>query len=182
MLAHFVSRIGNVVFKNEKTPIVWEGFAKDNDMVSKDIIVMSWENYYQITPDLLEGGFTIINCSWNPMYVVTPVAKWPGGSSEGYFSWKPVHPQSPYIKTGGIKIEPHDKVNWRTIAGMGDHIEKQFENVEDGVKEEMRLLLERLPALSENTWNKEKTRTFEEFIVDAESLNERLTPILKIGE
>ncbi|HPZ52906.1 MAG TPA: hypothetical protein PLI11_08315, partial [Clostridia bacterium] len=64
----------------------------------------------------------------------------------------------------------------------GDHIEKQFENVEDGVKEEMRLLLERLPALSENTWNKEKTRTFEEFIVDAESLNERLTPILKIGE
>ena len=68
------------------------------------------------------------------------------------------------------------------MLAWGDHIEKQFENVEDGVKEEMRLLLERLPALSENTWNKEKTRTFEEFIVDAESLNERLTPILKIGE
>lgn len=185
MLAHFVSRIGNVVFKNEKTPIVWEGFAKEvNDMVSKDIIVMSWENYYQITPDLLEGGFTIINCSWNPMYVVTPVAKWLVEEVFEWdiFSWKPVHPQSPYIKTGGIKIEPHDKVIGGQLLAWGDHIEKQFENVEDGVKEEMRLLLERLPALSENTWNKEKTRTFEEFIVDAESLNERLTPILKIGE
>lgn len=185
MLAHFVSRVADVVFKNGKTPIVWEGFAKEvNDMVSKDIIVMSWENYYQITPDLIEAGFTIINCSWNPMYVVTPVAKWPVEEVFAWdiFSWKPVHPQSPYINTGGVQIEPSDQVIGGQLLAWGDHIEKQFENVEDGVKEEMRLLLERLPALSENTWNKEKSRTFEEFIADADALNDKLKPILKIGE
>ncbi len=185
MLAHFVTRIANVVFENDKKPIAWEGFAKEvNDMVPKEIIIMSWENYYQLTPDLIDAGFKIINCSWDPMYVITPIRKWPIKDVFEWdiYSWKPVHPQSPYINTGGIKIEHSDNVLGGQLLAWNRHIEEHFENAEDGIKEEMLLLLERIPALSENTWNNEKVRTFDEFIIDAEVLQDRFKPILRISE
>jgi len=173
MLAHFVTRMANRVFENNKKPIVWEGFSKDvNDMVSKDIIVMSWENYYQTTPDLLDAGFTVINCSWNPMYVVTPGARWPIEEVFDWtiYKWKPVHSSSPYI-VGGLEIEPNDKVIGGQLLAWGDQIKSNYPNVEDGVKKELSLLIERITALSENTWNIEKTRTFDEFNDAASALN-----------
>lgn len=180
MYAHFVTRLANVVFENGRTPIVWEGFSsKVNDLVSKDIIVMSWENYYQPTPQLIEAGYKIINCSWVPLYIVTPDVHWSQKEVFNWniYSWKPVHGGSPY--PNGLKIEPTDQVLGGQILAWGDKIMTEYKNVDDGVKEEMRLLLERLPALSENTWNVKNTRDYDEFKKAFSKTNGDLTKVLK---
>ncbi len=182
LLAHFITKLADVVFANNRTPIVWEGFNKKvNHMVSKDMLVMSWENYYQTTPELLEGGFRIINCSWSPMYVVTPVAYWSIKEVFDWniYSWRPVHGGSPYIKTG-LKIAPDSRVIGGQLLAWGDQIEKKYEVVEDGVKEEMKLLLERITGMSENTWNVNKIRDFDDFNECAEYNNNILKGILNL--
>ncbi len=182
MYAHFIMQIADVVFQNGRIPVAWEGFAKEvNDMVSKEILMMSWENYYQPTPDLLEGGFRIINCSWVPMYVVTPNTHW---SQEAVFnwniySWKPVHGGSPYLD--GLTVEPTDQVMGGQLLAWGDAIMTAYaDNLEEGIRQEQKLLLERLPALAENTWNvADKEITYEAFTAAYEEANKDLAKILR---
>ena len=80
-----------------------------NDFVSKDILIMSWENYYQVTPELIHAGFTVINCSWNPMYIVAPEPAWTPQEIYQWtiYKWTPVHGGSPYIGKG-LEISPTD--------------------------------------------------------------------------
>ena len=143
--------------------------------------MMSWENYYQPTPDLLEGGFRIINCSWVPMYVVTPNTHW---SQEAVFnwniySWKPVHGGSPYLD--GLTVEPTDQVMGGQLLAWGDAIMTAYaDNLEEGIRQEQKLLLERLPALAENTWNvADKEITYEAFTAAYEEANKDLAKILR---
>lgn len=167
MLAHFIGSMADVVMQNGRTPIVWEGFAKEvNHLVSKDIVVMSWENYYQTTQDLLAGGYKIINASWNPMYVVTPVKYWTQGEVFAWdiYSWKPVHNASPHYP-GGFRLEgsPTQIIGGQLLA-WGDQIEVFYpDNPILGVNIQRNLLLERLPALAENTWNTVKLREYKDF-------------------
>ena len=42
-------------------------------MISKDVLVIRWENHYQNVYDLLKNGFKVINCSWQPLYVVSGI-------------------------------------------------------------------------------------------------------------
>ena len=44
-----------------------------SNMISKDVLVISWENHYQNVYDLLKNGFKVINCSWQPLYVVSGI-------------------------------------------------------------------------------------------------------------
>ncbi|MDD4772683.1 MAG: family 20 glycosylhydrolase, partial [Eubacteriales bacterium] len=60
----FIVNITNTVLARGRTPIVWEGFPKEGaEKISRDVVVISWENYYHYTPDLLDEGFNIINAS-----------------------------------------------------------------------------------------------------------------------
>lgn len=172
MLANFVQKTADAVMAKGKKVMAWEGFASSvNEFVSKDIILHSWENYYQTTPQLLEGGFRIINSSWRPMYVVTPAAYW---SQKEVFDWSiyrwtPVHPASPYR---GItaEIAPNEQVLGGQLLAWGDTIAANFPTVAEGIAEERRLVAERMAALSENTWNREKLRTYADFSRAYESL------------
>ncbi len=166
MYATFISEMCRVVLACGKTPVVWEGFAAEvNHLIPREAVIMSWENFYQVTPSLQAAGFRLVNCSWNPMYVVTPVAYWTPEEvySWSVYKWKPVHPGSPYIQTGGLEIEPTMQVEGGQLLAWGDHIVRQFANVAEGVREEQRLIEERTPALAENTWNREKRTDWPEF-------------------
>ena len=172
MLANFVQKMADAVMSKGKRVMAWEGFAPAvNEFVSKDIIMHSWENYYQTTPQLLEGGFQIINSSWRPMYVVTPAAYW--SQKEVYdwsiYRWTPVHPDSPY-RGVTIEIPANQNVLGGQLLAWGDTIPKSFPTVAEGIAEERRLVAERMAALSENTWNREKMRSYAEFAQAYESL------------
>ena len=163
MYANFISKMAEAIFASGKIPIAWDGFASQvNDFVSKDILIMSWENYYQVTPELIHAGFTVINCSWNPMYIVAPEPAWTPQEIYQWtiYKWTPVHGGSPYIGKG-LEISPTDQVYGGQLLAWGDRIATSYPTVEEGVSAERTLLLERLPYLAENTWNKEKQLPFE---------------------
>ncbi len=68
------------------------------------------------------------------------------------------------------------------MLAWGDAISTEFENSKDGTKQEQKLLLERLPALAENTWNvKNKRRNYDEFVLDYEKACNNLANILRNG-
>jgi hexosaminidase len=172
MLANFVQKMADAVMAKGKKVMAWEGFAPAvNEFVSKDIIMHSWENYYQTTPQLLEGGFKIINSSWRPMYVVTPAAYW--SQKEVYdwtiYRWTPVHPDSPY-RGVTIEIPANQNVLGGQLLAWGDTIAGSFPTVAEGIAEERRLVAERMAALAENTWNREKMRSYADFTAAYEAL------------
>ena len=172
MLANFVQKTAEAVMAKGKKVMAWEGFAPMvNEFVSKDIIIHSWENYYQTTPQLIEAGFEIINSSWAPMYVVTPAAYWSQKEVFDWsiYRWRPVHPDSPY-RGVTIEIPANDKVLGGQLLAWGDTIPSNFPTVAEGIAEERRLVAERMAALAENTWNSEKMRNYADFSASYEAL------------
>lgn len=184
LYAAFIARICEKITACGKTPVVWEGFHESvNHMIPKNAVVMSWENFYQTTPSLQKAGFRLINCSWAPMYVVTPVAHW--SLNEVYdwsiYKWRPVHPGSPYIHTG-LEIEPTKQVEGGQLLAWGDHIPTRYENINDGVQAEFDLMAERAPALAENTWNIQKRCDFEAFTRRLDHVDHLLAALLENKE
>ena len=176
LYVNFIGKMAEAVFAAGKIPVVWEGFSDQvNDLVSREILVMSWENYYQVTPSLLGAGFRIINCSWNPMYIVTPEPAWPPREIYDWsvYKWKAVHPDSPY-RGKELEIPPARQVLGGQLLAWGDRIAASYPTVEEGVAAERRLLLERLPYLAENTWNRNKTISWEALSETAAALGARL--------
>ena len=165
MYATFIKDICEVILDCGKTPVVWEGFHKSmNHLIPKQSVIVSWENFYQTAPELLEAGFRVVNGTWKPMYVVTPVVYW--SPEEVYnwsvYTWGAVHPQSPYNQNP-LHIQPTMQVEGGQLLAWGDQIVAKYENVAEGVREEQRLIEERTPCLSENVWNRVKPTDWEEF-------------------
>lgn len=178
--AHFISEMADVCFEKGKQPIVWEGFGKEaNDRISKQIVVMSWENLFQLTPDLLEAGFPVINCSWNPTYVVTPHTMWkPQDIYEwSVYQWQATHPNSPILECGYECPKSTPILGGQLHAWSGD-IRKEFENETEGVTVELKCLAERLPMLVERTWNVETKGSYDELKDTIETLENKLYTII----
>ncbi|MBQ3507298.1 MAG: family 20 glycosylhydrolase [Clostridia bacterium] len=165
MYATFIKDICEVILSCGKTPVVWEGFHKSmNHLIPKESVIVSWENFFQTAPELLEAGFRVVNGAWKPMYVVTPRRYW--SPEEVYnwniYTWGAVHPGSPYNKEP-LHIQPTMQVEGGQLLAWGDWIMANYENVAEGVREEQRLMEERTPCLSENVWNRVKPTDWAEF-------------------
>lgn len=181
MLAEFISVTAGAVFEKGRIPVVWEGFRKEvNEFVSRDIVVMSWENYYQLTPDLLDAGFEVINCAWLPMYIVEPlvvrdtrlVYDW------SVYKWGAVHPESPILKTG-YETEEDDAVLGGQLLVWSDAIEGHSPSIAEGIEKETEHLIERLPYLAENAWNASKRTVYDTFSTQAQLQTLKLRRLLR---
>ena len=165
MYATFIKDICEVILDCGKTPVVWEGFHKSmNHLIPRQSVIVSWENFYQTAPELLEAGFRVVNGAWKPMYVVTPVVYW--SPEEVYnwdvYTWGAVHPGSPYNQNP-LHIDPTMQVEGGQLLAWGDQIVVKYPVVAEGVREEQRLIEERTPCLSENVWNRVKPTDWSEF-------------------
>ena len=164
--AEFIKFSCEQVLKNKKTPVVWEGFSeKYNGLIPKNSLIASWENYYQTTPQLLDAGFNLLNCSWKPLYVVTPKKYW---SVEEIYDWnvrtfEATHPDSPFFEKKYV-AENYSQIKGGELLAWGDHIVSLFPTGEAGVREEQKLMFERIPAFAENVWNEEKLTDKENFL------------------
>ena len=150
------------------TTSVLRGVEIDADVV---LLAKNAHAHAKMHEQLLEGGFQIINSSWRPMYVVTPAAYW--SQKEVYdwtiYRWTPVHPDSPY-RGVTIEIPANDNVLGGQLLAWGDTIAGNFPTVAEGIAEERRLVAERMAALADNTWNREKMRSYAEFSAAYEAL------------
>lgn len=164
-LAHFIAKNAEAVKSCGKKAIVWEGFNKaTNDMIPKDVSVMVFDSSYQTADSLYQAGFNVINCSWFPTYVVTPC--WYYGKDDCFkwdvYSFGTINDLSPY-RNGVMRYFPDDHFVGGQLSSWGDVIEKDFPSVEAGHKDELEKILDRLPAIAENTWNKEKITCLKSF-------------------
>lgn len=156
LYSEFVGRVAKKVFELGKTPIVWEGFPNRGvQYIPKETIVVAWESYYQIAPELLANGFHIINGSWQPLYIV-PSYKTRWGVNEIYdwnvYNWQHFWSESKAYENH-INVEPTDMVLGAQISAW-----------ESTHEEDIGKILESLSTLSERTWNLERLYTTEQFI------------------
>ena len=161
LYTEFVKRVTDMVLELGKTPIVWEGFPKEgSEQISKKVIVTAWESYYQLAPELIEGGFSITNSSWQPLYCVpkgskksVPEGRW---SPDEVLDWNIYTWRNWNKKTAAyekpIIVEPTEQVLGATFCAWEDNYEGEIIPVR-----------ENLAAMSEKVWNVNSTVTHEEF-------------------
>lgn len=162
--AVFIKKLSDIVLALGKTPVCWEGFCKEvNYLVPRTTEVFSWELFYQTTPELTAGGYTLINGSWMPNYIVYPRHVRP---VEELFNWSPrrfqaLHPGSPY-RNAPYLMPRYDRLIGGQLLSWGDH----GVNAPDPAAHlagEFASIAERLPATAEGVWNQDKTIGFAEF-------------------
>ncbi len=157
LYSEFVGRVASTVFDMGRTPIVWEGFPNRGvQYIPKDTIVVAWESYYHLPPDLLKNGFRIINGSWQPLYIV-PSYKTRWGVNEildwNVYNWQHFWDASQASKND-INVEPTDMVLGAQISAW-----------ECTHEEDIGRILENLSTMSERTWNVDLHHTADEFIL-----------------
>jgi hexosaminidase len=139
----FLIQMNEVVKKNGKQTIIWEGFAREPGSkfpIPKDILVMEFESAYYLPLELLQDGYTVINAAWTPLYVVNR-HRWP---ARKVFDWKPTQ----FSRFGDV---------WKTITTFeaeptNQIIGAQFCAWEQPEYREMESLIDSVPAMSERLW------------------------------
>ncbi len=154
LYAEYIRIVTEMIFALDRTPVVWEGFAREyNDKIDRRTIVIAWESYYQPAYDLAKSGFTLINCSWKPLYIVTPDTHWTPTEIADLDPWSWTHWWEKSVAfPDGYSIDKSYPVLGQQICAWGDRI-AGWENWEDGIKREMELVAERLPAMCCHMWH-----------------------------
>ncbi|MEL6904810.1 MAG: family 20 glycosylhydrolase [Planctomycetota bacterium] len=73
LYCHFVGRVCEMVEGLGRRPIVWEGFrgtGTDAAPIPTSALVMCWNLTFQSPESLVANGYEVVNCGWDPMYVV----------------------------------------------------------------------------------------------------------------
>lgn len=153
MYAEYIRIVTDMIIEMGRTPVVWEGFSKEyNDRISKKTIVICWESLYQPAYDLATSGFTIINCSWKPLYVVTYFKHW---TPEEISKWNPYNWQNWWEESiaypDGYTIDKEtSNVIGAQMCVWGDKLmHLQGDEIKKGLDDEFDLVKERFPALIE---------------------------------
>jgi hexosaminidase len=177
--AYFVKRVTDYVLSKGKTPIVWEGFNKKyNHLISKNVIVIAWESYYQLAPDFLESGFKIINCSWKPLYIVTDRIRWTYKEILKWnkYTWDHFWEESPASKNK-IIVDKNSCVLGAQLCAWGDVL-VNYSSCEQASKNEFKIIRENLPALSQSCWAEDSGILEEDFLKIFNHTNKVLGKIL----
>jgi hexosaminidase len=155
LYSEFVGRIARFVLDRGRTPIVWEGFPeKGVHHIPKETVVIAWESLYMLADELLRHGFKIINGSWKPLYIVdNPTLRW--GPNE-IMDWDVYQWQNWWEKSAAylnpVRVDPTPDVLGAQISSWGCTFEQDISRV-----------VEHLCALTERTWNEERTLDREAF-------------------
>lgn len=155
LYGEYIGRVCRAVLALGKTPLVWEGFPqKGTHHVPKKTIVIAWESHYQTAPELLDAGFSIINASWQPLYIVTSLTRrWSPRDILDWnvYNWQHWWPRSAATEHP-INVEPTDRVLGGMLCAWCTTYEMEIARV-----------LENLPALAERTWSDTPARSYEDY-------------------
>ncbi|MEM6800619.1 MAG: family 20 glycosylhydrolase [Bacteroidota bacterium] len=85
---HFLVRMNEMVKKHDKQMCVWEGFGPEGEIaIPKDILVFEFETNRYLPDQLVKDGYTVVNTSWKPLYVVNK-RKWSPEEIYGWNMWR----------------------------------------------------------------------------------------------
>ncbi len=164
LYAHYLKRMTDYVLSKGVRPVVWEGFSEEyNHLISKEVIVAEFESYYQLAPQLLDAGFTVLNCSWRPLYVLSPsrfcspeeILRW------NIYTFGNDNPKSPAAEKP-IVVPEGSNVTGGQLCVWGDLTIPLPSDLESS-REEFGHIRPRLAALAEKTWNLSSDLSEEDF-------------------
>jgi len=158
LYGEYVGRVASYVLSLGKTPIVWEGVAKEAlRFIPKGTIMIAWSGKYQLATDHLALGFKIINAAWKPLYLVSRyIPHYDHYSYEDILDWNMYNWQhwAPTVSTcqNPLTIEPTDKHLGTALCSWGLRYEQLITR-----------LLECMPAYAERAWTAERRLELEEY-------------------
>jgi len=149
----FVVQMNEIVKKNGKKMIVWEGFGREPNSpvkIPKDIIVMEYEVRFYQPNNLVADGYQVVNASWTPLYVVNRTVR----PQAEIFNWN-LYQFKPY----GAKAEDKGTIAEKTPLVLGS----QMCAWEQPQELEIPSLRGRVPAMAERIWNPEAGQSYDAF-------------------
>jgi len=164
---HFLVRMNNIVKKHNKQMCVWEGFGPEGDIqIPKDIIVFEFETNRYLPNALIEDGYTVVNTSWKPLYVVNQ-KKW---EPKTIYEWNMWRWENWWDKAPSF--EPIQATKSPLVIGA------QMCAWEQPQQAEIPNLRKRLPVFVERIWNTEEKISYEELMSRMELLDKRLSLLI----
>jgi N-acetyl-beta-hexosaminidase/lysophospholipase L1-like esterase len=166
----FLCLMNETVKKNGKKTIVWEGFhrgdSKSKFAISKDVIVMEYENRFYQADELVADGYTVINASWTPLYTLRLLDNY----APKIYEWN--------LFLFGAYTKDYSKTTWRQIAPTDLVIGAQLCPWEQKQPGEVNNVRWSLPALSERIWNMDAGRSWENFKTRLVETDAKAEPLL----
>lgn len=163
---HFIVRLNDIIKSQGKQMCLWEGFRRDGKIsIPKDIIVFEFETNRYLPNHLVEDGYTVVNTSWKPLYVVNK-KKWEPRTIYDWnlWRWENWFPKAPSFTP--IQLEPSPLIIGAQMCAWEQAEEKEVPS-----------LRKRLPALNERIWNTETNPTYSEFMIMLNSLDGKYSQI-----
>ena len=164
---HFLVRMNKIVKKHDKQMCVWEGFGREGEIeIPKDIIVFEFETNRYLPNHLVEDGYTVVNTSWKPLYVVNQ-KKWEPQTIYNWnmWRWENWWPKAPSYQPIQVEKTP-------LIVGA------QMCAWEQAGEVEIPSIRRRLPAFVERIWNTEGKISYEEWKSRIDEADARLSRLI----
>lgn len=147
LYSEFTARITDYVLSKNRIPIVWEGFPREAaHLISKDVIVMAWECYYNQPEDLLADGFKIINCAWKPLYICPGTTDW---TYQDILRWNVYNMQN-FSKKSRATLNPVNLPETQNVLGA------QLCAWEACYEYEINYVANNMAAFSERMWSHQR--------------------------
>ena len=177
LFRYFLVRMNETVKKYDKQMFVWEGFRREGTIeIPKDVVVFGFETMYQLPSHLLEDGYSMVNTSWTPLYLVNGGVKntraqramW---SPEYIYSWNKWRWEHWWDQTPVYKKPMQLEKTPLVIGG-------QMCSWEQAGEAEIPTLRKRLPTFIERVWNEDEVIPFKDFFKKVEVNDSRLSKII----
>lgn len=143
--ADFLNEMNDHIKSHGKTTVVWEGFdSATAALVDKDIVIAIWEDAKYPAQDALDDGFTLLNSSWQPNYLIDPV--WGGFAApvSSIYTWDKFtfgdYQQT--FPTGATTVSSASDVIGGELVSWGSNGDRGLEP-----------LIDRVPAFAARLWN-----------------------------
>ncbi|OEK05404.1 family 20 glycosylhydrolase [Roseivirga misakiensis] len=168
---HFLVRMNDIVKKHGKQMAVWEGFRTDGEVeIPKDIIVYEFETNRYLPNELVRDGYTVVNTSWKPLYVVNrkkfapeTIYNW------NVWRWENWFPRAPSFVP--IQLERTNQIVGAQMCAW-----------EQPQASEFRSLRKRLPVMMERIWSHDQRQAFDVFMTKLEATDQVLSKLSGITE
>jgi len=177
LFRYFLVRMNEIVKKHDKKMFLWEGFRREGKIeIPRDVVVFAFETMYHLPSHLIEDGFTVVNTSWTPLYLVNGGLKQPRArravwSPETIYSWNIWRWENWWYKTPVYKNPMQLEETSQIIGG-------QMCSWEQTGEAEIPTLRKRLPVFIERVWNNKEKMPFEDFFTRIEKNDLKLSGII----
>tara|TARA_B100000927_G_scaffold100201_1_gene81075 strand:- start:1926 stop:3533 length:1608 start_codon:yes stop_codon:yes gene_type:complete len=177
LFRYFLVRMNEIVKKHNKKMFLWEGFRREGEIeIPRDVVVFAFETMYHLPSHLIEDGFTVVNTSWTPLYLVNGGVKQPRArravwSPETIYSWNIWRWEHWWDQTPVYKNPMQLEETSQIIGG-------QMCSWEQAGEAEIPSLRKRLPVFIERVWNNKEKMPFEDFFIRVEKNDLKLSKII----